>query len=96
MSHIGHCPICRQHGLVLTRHHKWRRAVWGRNKKKNGKVIWLCRDCHDDVEREITRRENMLLCEHPEIYIGTLNEFLRGEMCQTTRLISLREMAGKS
>jgi hypothetical protein len=77
MCRIGYCPICREDGLVLTKHHKWRRAVWSRNKKKNGKVIWICRPCHDRVEQEITFRENHLLHQHPEIYIETLNEFLR-------------------
>jgi len=77
MCHIGYCPICKQNGLLLTKHHKWKKAVW-RDKKKITKVIWICRDCHDDVEKEITRKENIILRQHEEIYIGTLNEFLRG------------------
>lgn len=77
MCRIGYCPGCRQDGMVLTKHHKWKRSVWGRNRKKNRKVIWLCRDCHTKVEAEITRRENAILQQHAEIYIGTLNEFLR-------------------
>jgi hypothetical protein len=79
MCRIGFCPACRKDGLILTKHHKWKRAVWGRDKKKKAKIVWLCRNCHDEIEAEITRRENALLKSNPEIYIGTLNEFLRGE-----------------
>ncbi len=78
MCRIGYCPICKRDGLVLTKHHKWKRSVWGRDKKKNSKAIWLCRTCHDEVEQEITRKENAILKSNPNIYIGTLNEFLRG------------------
>ena len=77
---IGYCPICKQEGMILTKHHKWKRSVWGRNRKKNGKVIWLCRFCHGLLEAEITRRENALLQKNPHIYIGTLDEFLKGRM----------------
>ena len=77
MCRMGYCPVCKTDGLMLTKHHKWKRAVWGRNKKKNGKVIWLCRDCHNEIEAEITRKENALLQNNPDIYIGTLNDFLR-------------------
>jgi 5-methylcytosine-specific restriction endonuclease McrA len=80
MCHIGYCPICRQHGLQLTRHHKWKKAVWGRDRKKIGKTIYICRECHNLVEQEITRRENIILKQHPDIYIGTLNKFLGGKL----------------
>lgn len=76
MCRIGYCPGCKSHGVVLTNHHKWKRSVWGRDKKKNGKTIWLCRPCHDVLEAEITRKENEILRQHPDIYIGTLDEFL--------------------
>lgn len=78
MCLIGYCPICKRHGVSLTKHHKWKTHVWGNDKKKQKKKILICRDCHDQVEKEITRRENIILRGHPEIYIGTLNEFLAG------------------
>lgn len=65
--------------MVLTKHHKFKRAVWGRDKKKNRKSIWLCKDCHVKLEAEITKRENEVLQQHIEIYIEPLNELLRGE-----------------
>jgi len=76
MSRQGYCPICKQHGLYLTRHHIWKTHVWGQDQKKQKKKIWICRLCHDQIEQEITRRENEVLKNHPEIYIGTLQEFL--------------------
>lgn len=77
LFHIGYCPICKIERLFLTKHHKWKRAVWGRDKKKNSKVIWICRDCHNEIEAEITRKENAILQNNPNIYIGTLNYFLK-------------------
>lgn len=78
MCRFGYCPICRRTDVPLTRHHKWRTHVWKYDRKKQKKKILICRECHDAVEIEITRRENEILREHPEIYIGTLNEFLTG------------------
>lgn len=77
MCRIGYCPGCRRHGVVLTNHHNWKRSVWGRDKKKNGKTTWLCRDCHSELEAEITKKENAILKQHPEIYADTLREFLQ-------------------
>ena len=74
---IGYCPICKWRNVRLTKHHKWRKAVW-HDEKKRGKTIMICRECHDELEKEITRRENEILRQHPEIYIGTLEEFIRG------------------
>ncbi|MDD5551420.1 MAG: hypothetical protein PHS34_09185, partial [Candidatus Omnitrophica bacterium] len=74
------CPIC---GRIrnLTKHHRKKKKVFG----KNNDTIYLCRDCHNDVENEITRRENAILRRHPEIYIGTLNDFLTGKMFRTIK-----------
>jgi hypothetical protein len=79
MCLYGYCPICRRDGLALTRHHKWRTHVWKFDKKKQKKKILICRSCHDKLEQEITRKENVILRQHEEIYIGTLNEFLAGK-----------------
>lgn len=64
----------------------------GQEQKKNGKVIWLCRDCHDRVEQEITRKENEILQSHPEIYIGTLMEFLGERERPKSSLLDYLEM----
>lgn len=77
MCRIGYCPGCRRHGMLLTNHHNWKRSVWGRNKKKNSKTTWLCRDCHTKLEVKISKKEGKILRQHPEIYIDTLNDFLQ-------------------
>lgn len=70
------CEICGERKR-LTKHHIFRRAVWGRT-RKNNEVSYICRDCHDILESEITRKENQILRQYPEIYAGTLNEFIVG------------------
>ena len=76
MTAGGRCPICKFRYMALTRHHRWKKAVWGRIYKEDGTedTIDICRECHDFLETEITRKENEILRKHPEIYIGTLEE----------------------
>jgi hypothetical protein len=74
MTFKGKCPICKRFCNQLTKHHKWRRAVWG--KKKNSDVIYICRKCHDELEIAITKKENNILRKFPEIYRDVLSDFL--------------------
>lgn len=71
---IDVCPICLER-KKLTNHHLWRRAVFGRG-NKNNEIELICNECHQTLEAEITRKENQILKQHPEIYAGTFNEFL--------------------
>lgn len=71
---IDICPICLERKR-LTRHHLFRRAVFGRT-QKNNEVECICNECHQTLEAEITRKENEILKQYPEIYAGTFNEFL--------------------
>lgn len=68
------CPICLQRKR-LTKHHIWRRAVFGRT-PKNNETEYICNECHQTLEAEITKKENEVLKQYPEIYAGTLNEYL--------------------
>jgi len=85
MARVGRCPICKR-VVQLTRHHKWRQAVWKKMWWTQGKIILICRDCHDELEKEITRRENKVLQQHPEIYSGTLEDFIRGRIRTNVRI----------
>lgn len=71
---IDVCPICLER-KVLHRHHLWRRAVFGRTSRNNETEL-ICDECHQTLEAEITRKENQVLRQYPEIYAGTFNEFL--------------------
>jgi hypothetical protein len=71
---IDVCPICLEK-KVLHRHHLWRRAIFGRG-NRNNEVELICDICHQTLESEITRKENQILRQYPEIYAGTFNEFL--------------------
>ena len=70
---MDNCEIC---GCIrpLTKHHIFKGHVWGR---RSTEIVYLCRPCHDDVEKEITRKENIILRKHPEIYTETIDNFMR-------------------
>ena len=70
---FGVCPKCHRH-TKLTKHHIYRSAVWFPYRQEKKK--YLCRDCHDDLERKVTEAENKILRQYPEIYPRVLNEFL--------------------
>jgi len=74
MIPIDVCPICLER-KKLTRHHLWRRAIFGRG-TRNNEVELICNECHQTLEAEITRKENAILKQYPEIYAGTFNEML--------------------
>ena len=48
---IGECPKCRA-SKALTKHHiKPRR--WVGKGRRNSHVVWICRECHDELEEMI-------------------------------------------
>jgi len=52
--------------------------VWRSDVQSQNVIVFICRDCHTALEREITRKENIILQQHPEIYTVTLQDFVRG------------------
>lgn len=74
MMPIDICPICLQKKR-LTKHHIWKKCVWGHN-KSNNEIEYICNECHQTLEAEITRKESEVLKQYPEIYAGTFNEML--------------------
>jgi len=52
----GVCSKCEKE-TILTEHHIWKRSVWG----PNDCTVFLCRDCHDELERKVRIMENMIL-----------------------------------
>lgn len=54
---IGTCPKCKRENIPLTEHHIWKRSVWG----PNNHTVFLCRDCHDELESKVRIMENMIL-----------------------------------
>lgn len=61
---IGTCPICKKENVPLTEHHIFKKAVFG----NNGRVVYGCRDCHDEVENFIRQMENTILRAFPSCY----------------------------
>lgn len=54
---IGNCPKCGRENVPLTEHHIWKRSVWG----PNNHTVFLCRECHDELEAKVRIMENMIL-----------------------------------
>jgi hypothetical protein len=54
---IGTCLCCKKEEVTLTRHHPLRKKVFG----SNNEVVFLCRDCHNLIEKAVTRFEGIIL-----------------------------------
>ena len=52
--HYGECPVCKKTGQ-LTRHHILPRRFFRGSKKH----VFVCRVCHDEIEKEIPKYEEM-------------------------------------
>ena len=75
----GRCPVCGK-WTTLTKHHIFKSCVWRSKPETQSKIFLVCRRCHDAIEIEITRRENLILMEHPELYTGVVEDFLNGKL----------------
>jgi len=79
MARSGLCPICRQH-KTLTKHHIYKSCVWRSKPETQTKIFYVCRKCHDAIEIEITRRENVILTMYPDLYEGVVDDFVSGKL----------------
>ena len=75
----GICPVCGKQ-ITLTRHHVFKSCVWRCRPETQGRILLVCRRCHDAIEIEITRRENLILREYPDLYTGVVDDFLSGAL----------------
>ena len=62
----------------LTRHHVFKSCVWFDKPETQTRIFYVCRRCHDKIEIEITRRENIILQQYPELYTGVVEMFRKG------------------
>lgn len=69
---IGLCPKC-LHIRKLTRHHIYPMRFFGSH-KINPVICWLCRRCHDKVEKRIPQHTVLPKQE----YLKIIREFLDG------------------
>lgn len=72
---IGTCPKCKRENIPLTEHHIWKRSVWG----PNNHTVFLCRDCHDELESKVRIMENMILRLFMLCYKALYYDFMNGE-----------------
>lgn len=79
MAKSGRCPLCGKY-TNLTKHHVYKTCVWRNKPETQSHIFYVCRSCHDEIEKEILKRENIVLQKHPEIYTGVVNDFLTGKV----------------
>ncbi len=65
----GLCPSC-LYLRDLTKHHIYPVRFFGR--PKNSPIMWLCRSCHDEIEKIIPQHELL----HKRDYLQLSREFL--------------------
>lgn len=77
MARHGHCPICGKY-TNLTKHHVFKSCVWKNRQETQGRLFYVCRECHDAIEIEIVKRENNILQRYPKLYTDVIIDFLNG------------------
>lgn len=70
----GICPRCKKE-KDLTTHHVRKRLIFG----NNGRTLYLCRSCHDELEILVTVMENVFLREFGECYEALSSIFIYKE-----------------
>lgn len=73
---IRKCEFCG--GIANQKHHYWKSAVWKGFKEYQSTIVkFLCKDCHQKLEMEITKQENIILRQHPKLYTDTFEKVKR-------------------
>lgn len=70
------CARCGQR-TKMTEHHVLPRRIWP-VEEGNTEVGYLCRDCHDEIERIIAYRKRQVLKTNEEMYRRIWQNFIRG------------------
>ncbi|MFA5080769.1 MAG: hypothetical protein WC472_04095 [Candidatus Paceibacterota bacterium] len=83
---IGTCPCCNKKRVKLTKHHPLRKKVFG----PNNEIVFLCRDCHDLVEKVVTRFERIVLRKFSRCYRGVWKAYTNNGVISD---IEARELA---
>lgn len=68
-SYHRRCPKCNKL-KKLTKHHRLRQAVFG-----PGLVVWICRTCHDEIEKRIDKTEEKILFNFKPCYLELWRQF---------------------
>lgn len=67
---VGICPKCLEI-KHLTKHHCFPKRFFPKQPKPV--CLWICRDCHSDLEREIPYRKKM----SRDFYLKVVRDFLK-------------------
>lgn len=89
----GICPICKLYFSDLTEHHIHKRAVFGLTSDCS---IYICEFCHPIVEKEITRREGIVLRSYQkDIYEDVILSFVEGSIKMPSHKSKIRKKKRK-
>lgn len=82
---LGTCPRCEKENIPLTEHHIWKRSVWG----PNDYTVFLCRDCHDELEAKVRIMENMVLRLFMFCYRSLYRDFMNKKKVTEEDIVSI-------
>lgn len=84
---IGTCPSCKKEGIKLTKHHPLRKKVFG----SSNDVVFLCRNCHDQIENIVTRFEKLILRKFFRCYREIWKEYINNGFISDDKARKLAE-----
>ena len=82
---LGTCPRCGKENIPLTEHHIWKRSVWG----PNNHTVFLCRDCHNELEVKVRIMENMILRLFMFCYKALYRDFMNKKEVSEEDIMSI-------
>lgn len=97
---IGTCLCCNKEGVALTKHHPLRKKVFG----SSNEFVFLCRDCHDLIEKVVTRFEKIVLRKFSrcngkiwKIYVnkGSINDSEAKELARQSLVEAMNRMSSE-
>jgi len=66
----------------LTKHHIYKRCVFG----ENDDIVILCQECHRELETQVLAMEMRILKQHKSAYKNINIRFINSERTKQTRL----------
>jgi len=70
------CPLCGNAGQIQG-HHLYKFAIF-EEREGFDEIVWLCSECHAELEELIRERENAILRQYPKLYTKALTDYING------------------
>ena len=82
------CPLCGSKKQIQG-HHLYKFVVF-EEMEGFDEIVWLCSECHSELEELIRERENDLLWNYPELYKKALEDYISGVRPRRSRYVRKR------